>query len=582
MRGLAALLLFLWTLSPAVAAQEEVIVHMQSERQVTSTRFAHFGGSRTGGLGFLLVDLENLDDRPHEIDVVAATSPWSSGDQSTRRAMQLGPRERAKFFLPWANTAVGSFMVEVTVDGSMIGTHVSPGTNAGLCGLLVTERTDRQAWGTLVVQAMPSTASDPPTVLPARLEHLPADWRLFTAFDAVVVDGRCRMAAEQQEALRRFVFAGGTVVVGEPDRLPAGPLRDLAAKGGSHGLGHCVVVDAGGGDTGALRATLGALPRAGLGGWPAPPALQQQQEVPGLGAAPAKVFLVVILAFAVLAGPVNFLLLRRWRRPLLVLVTVPALGLGTTLVMLGYGLLHDGLGIRGVVRSWTLLDQERHEAAGLAARTLFCGTSPSSLDMGTDGLLVAPRASDHQDRTDPDRWHFDGANGQLDGGALPSRRVTPLLSAQQGVVRQRLRFRALDADRFEVLADGGVEPQGEIVLRDFDGAWWVGDGKGLQRASAEVGSAALDRFGREAGVVPMAPGELVRFGLGSGEIAAAGGPQSVHPMLARFLGNEGLRRGSYTAIVRSAPWLDEHGMQVAYDMATHFVIGRLAAEDFVR
>jgi len=142
----------------------------------------------------------------------------------------------------------------------------------------------------------------------------------------------------------------------------------------------------------------------------------------------------VILVFSALVGPVNFIVLRRLRRPMLALVTVPALGFSTTAMMLGYGMFCDGFGTRGVVSSWTVLDQERHECAVIAARTLFSGLSPGSCTMGPDTLLLAPRAFLHPERRGADRWHLD-ENSTLDGGVLPSRTATPLLTAQQGVVR---------------------------------------------------------------------------------------------------------------------------------------------------
>ncbi|MBL8728115.1 MAG: hypothetical protein JNM25_06775 [Planctomycetes bacterium] len=573
-RLLALLLVALPGIGGAARAQERSVVHAVDGREVAAVRVAAFpGASLAGGLGFLLISAENRDAAAHVVVVDVASHPWGSSSIAVRRELRLGPHELGRCFLPLPTTSDSGFELDVAVDGTTYPGSISGTRHDGVVGLLVSARSDTEPWGLTVVQSIQRVAKPPATVALVAPEDLPADWRLFTGFHAVVVDGRARLADEVQTALVRFATSGGTVVVGNPDRLPPGDLRArcLAADAAGVvrcGLGHCVVV-ATEGDTTELRERLAALPRPGTSGWPAPVALLHEQVVPGLGAAPVLVFLVVILVFACVAGPLNFLLLRRWRRPLLVLVTVPACGLGTTLLMLGYGLVHDGLGVRGVVRSWTLLDQERHEATSLAARTLFAGLSPDALTVAPDGMLLAPRATFRDDRRNPDRWQFDPVQSVLDGGVLPSRQSTPLLSARQGIARQRLRVRPA-GDRLELLLDGGVVPVGEVLLHDADGRLWLGEAPFLVPATEAAARAALGRWSRQAAMLSIREQE------------SGGEPSAVHGLVERLLGGADLPRGSYVARTATAPWLDDHGLRTAYDAVEHFVVGHLAAEDFVR
>jgi hypothetical protein len=252
---------------------------------------------------------------------------------------------------------------------------------------------------------------------------------------------------------------------------------------------------------------------------------------------------------------------------MLALVTVPALGLSTTAMMLGYGLFYDGFGTRGVVTSWTVLDQERHECAVIAARTLFSGLSPGSCTMGPDALLLAPRAFVRQDRRGADRWHLDETT--LDGGVLPSRTTTPLLTAQQGVVRQRLRVQSAGDGELKILGDGGVVPVAEVVLRDLAGDWWFGSVPTLRRVSSSEGEAAMQRLLYDAGDLRILE-------------SAVEDRSQVGGLTTRCLGGASLRPGCYAARVAKAPWLDEHGLRVAYDAETHFVFGRMQEQDFVR
>lgn len=578
MRALAAAALL--TVAAAALAQEQVFVREDGGRQICTVQIANFCGTRPGGVGFVHVAADNLDDRPHAVVIEAASPPWSGGDVRVRRSVALGPRERARLFLPRPNSPYGSFQFDVTIDGRTERAHMTTTTSPGPLGLLIGDRADQQAWALQVMQAMRNATGEAPTVVQARAEHLHADWRNYTAFDAIVVDGRCHVPADTQEALRRLAFAGGFVLVGDPERLPAGPLRELALApaAGRHGLGWCVGVPGDGGATAAMRERLAALPSMQSAGWPMPDSLLEARPIPGLGRAPALVFLFVILVFALVAGPVNFLLLRKWKRPLLVLATVPALGFGTTVVMLGYGFVNDGLGVRGVQRTCTLIDQSRHEGAVIAARTLFCGLSPSVLSTTPDSLLIAPHAFSHPDSRDPDRWHLDGDDERLDGGVLPSRRETPLITAQQGVLRERLRVRQVGTDRLEVLGDGGVAPAGEILLRDFDGTYWAGEAAGLRRVSAEDADRAKEKWLMAAAVAPRSVPEWERR-RGTGETQEV---TSLHETIARFLVDDMLPAGSYLTTVREAPWLDLHGLAPAFDESRHFVVGRFAPEDFVR
>ena len=241
---------------------------------------------------------------------------------------------------------------------------------------------------------------------------------------------------------------------------------------------------------------------------------------------------------------------------------MPALGFGTTIVILAYGILHDGFGVRGVIHSCTLLDQQSHEAVSLNASTLFAGMAPNSMTMAPDTMLMSARAGvDHDDWMD--RWSWNADTQRLDGGILPSRTITPLLAVQQGPVRERLTVRR-SGDTLELLLDGGIEPVGSVVLCDFEGQYWTGSDGLLRRVSVAAGQRAFAALRAEVRIVSDT--EKV--------------PVSPQP-LPLMLPTEP-QRGSYATRVASAPWLDDHGVSVAYDASSHFVFGTMHAQDFVQ
>jgi hypothetical protein len=566
-------------LPPSLRAQEKVLVHEVDGRQVATMKsFVVAGSDDRAGLGFVDVEVENPDERTHDVEVEVGTRHWSTGNVRVTRALTLGPHERARFFLPLPSPLVASALV-LRVDGDEVDDSLGVGRRSGLVGLFVAERFDLQPQALMWLTALPSgyETRTTPQVAGCPPLHLPSDWRLFTAFDCVLVDGKAALAEAQQDALRRYAAVGGTVLVAGPTSLPAGPLRTLLERAGdepiAHGFGQLLALPAFGGGSGSGSATaaksrVGDLAPFAFGPLPADTGMLQVQHVPGLGDAPVRGFLVIIVLFAIVAGPVNFALLKRRRRPLLVLLTVPALGFGTTALLLGYGLVQDGLGVRGAATSWSFLDQPRREGSALAARTLFAGLSPGTFALGNDSVLLSERcAKGHEFR---DGWQLDAASNVLDGGVLPSRTATPLLAVQQGPVRARLLVRELADGTLQLLSDGGIEAEGQVVLCDLQGRWWTGQAPVLRRSEPAVATAAIENLQRDAGMLEPPP----VFGLDGMPT-----PSRIGRLEQRL---RVLGPGGYVLRSKRAPWLADHGVSVAYDKERHYVAGVLAAEDFVR
>ncbi|MBL9077739.1 MAG: hypothetical protein JNL08_09555 [Planctomycetes bacterium] len=563
-RAFAALLV-----AAALPAQERTIVHGKDAVVVRATPY--HGSPVSGGFGFLVVAVENREAAPHRVVVDLATPQWAQQSNiAVRRELALGPNETGRCVLPLPTSADRSLALDLTVDDTSYPGSIGGRTDSVVA--LLVGRPELEPWAGTVLQAWVRAPRATTEVTVAPPDDLPRDWRWLTGFHVVVVDGKSAIGEDVQATLCDLASAGGTVVVADVDRLPPGALRTRC--GDRHrgvvplGIGRCVLATPTG-DQGHLHDALAQLPQTELAGWPLADSLQRLLVVPGLGEAPVLLFLLVVLAFAVVVGPVNFVLLRRWKRPLLVLVTVPACGLCTTVAMLLFGLLHDGLGVRGAVRSWSRIDQDRHEAQSLVQATLFAGLSPDVLALQPDAVLIAPRASWRRDRRATDRWQFDPVANVLDGGVLPAREATPLVSARHGTARQRLRAR-LVGERVELLTDGGVVPVGPVLLRDPDGRYWLGEAPALLPVAADAARQALERWQREAGAVELRDDD------GAVELASA------HHVVERLLPGGELPPGGYVARVAAAPWLDDHGLQVDWDRADHFLAGTFAAEDFLR
>ncbi len=109
--------------------------------------------------------------------------------------------------------------------------------------------------------------------------------------------------------------------------------------------------------------------------------------VPGIGRAPVGTFLLLITAFVIVIGPVNYFFLRRRRRLYWLLVTVPVGAGAVTLVLFTYALISDGLGVRVRVRSFSEIDQQAGQAVSWSRQSYYAGLAPSG------GLRFPDRAA---------------------------------------------------------------------------------------------------------------------------------------------------------------------------------------------
>jgi hypothetical protein len=173
--------------------------------------------------------------------------------------------------------------------------------------------------------------------------------------------------------------------------------------------------------------------------------------IPGVGLTPVLQFQILISLFVILIGPVNYLLLKRWRRLGLLLITVPASAILVTLVLFGYAFIHDGLGVRVRARSFTQLDLRRGEAVCWTRLSFYAGLSPSRGLTFPGDVAVYPYAQEPppyrrgEGRAKELRWQEseppskDGLPEQhFSSDWLPSRTPTQFITVRARKTRARL------------------------------------------------------------------------------------------------------------------------------------------------
>jgi hypothetical protein len=175
--------------------------------------------------------------------------------------------------------------------------------------------------------------------------------------------------------------------------------------------------------------------------------------IPGVGLTPVLQFQILISLFVILIGPVNYLLLKRWRRLGLLLITVPASAILVTLVLFGYAFIHDGLGVRVRARSFTQLDLRRGEAVCWTRLSYYAGLSPSRGLTFPGDVAVYPYAQEPppyrrgEGRAKELRWQEseppakDGLLEQhFSSDWLPSRTPTQFITVRARKTTARLRI----------------------------------------------------------------------------------------------------------------------------------------------
>ncbi|HEX4072633.1 MAG TPA: hypothetical protein VHX68_15740 [Planctomycetaceae bacterium] len=187
---------------------------------------------------------------------------------------------------------------------------------------------------------------------------------------------------------------------------------------------------------------------------------------PGIRGVPVYGFMVLITAFAVLIGPVNYFYLKRKRLLWLLLVTVPATALVTSVLLVGYSMAAHGFGIRSRIRSLTVLDQKSQQAVTVARLSLFAGIAPSR------GMQFSPETAVYPvfpPTAEPGAFTVDWTETQaLTSGWLLSRTRTQFLTIRHADEPKRVEIKPGQAGGL-VIVNGLPWELEAVVVADESG-----------------------------------------------------------------------------------------------------------------
>jgi hypothetical protein len=306
------------------------------------------------------------------------------------------------------------------------------------------------------------------TALPDRWQGWPA-WLTLVTTPA----GDRRLNEAQRQAIAAWTHAGGRLLVTQPAQV---------AAWNSFGARVAVL------DKGQLIERIREV-------WGQRGHDPQRVEVPGTGMVPVYGFVTIAVLFAILVGPLNLWWCARQGRRHLLLVTTPVLSLVASVVLLTYGLLADGLGVRRVVVQVMALDAVHGRAASWQAMSFFAGLAPSRITLDGDDLLAIVPESREDLEQPATTLVWDGGQ-QAEGEWIPARTNRQLLL---GTVRaERRRLQVTPAASGWQVANGFDVPLQQFQWHDAEGRTWQYSG------SLAPGAVAPLQSGTDPLEVPLA------------------------------------------------------------------------------
>jgi hypothetical protein len=401
----------------------------------------------------------------------------------------------------------------------------------------------------------------PPLDLVLEPSRLPTNWLGFTSLRAVFVGPEewTQLDAGQKHALLTWTACGGDLFFVDGDAralLPDLRTSPVAGDSGarayffgrihtpsssavaSSGL-HSVLVAAE-----KLQDENWVLPANRARDWGVIAARGFRLPIPGVEGVPARAYLSILLVFSLLIGPMNYWLLWRKRRQVLFVLTTPIISALFIVLLAGYVVIGEGLGVSGRATSLTMLDQAAKQAATRSTTSLYAaGMTPAGgLRFARDTAVYAIGV-DGSGTREPNTLDLSEAQ-RYSSGVIQARSATNLEQIGFRTARERLTFTRQGS---EVEVMNGL---GETVTHL------------IHRIGTQVYSLRA----------PLASG--ARGTLHAGAIKGTDVVPSDIPLSGRLMHLvDHLPEGSYIAILERSPFVDFGVRGVLERASFHVVIG---------
>ncbi len=270
--------------------------------------------------------------------------------------------------------------------------------------------------------------------------------------------------------------------------------------------------------------------------------------IPGVEV-PFRSLTLILVLFAILVGPVNLILVRRSKRPALLLLTIPAISIVFSVGLVVYGAAAQGLDVRATSQSIGVLDQRSHHGSSHERRLMFAGLAVGDGIRPGPGTVVQRAYEASFDWRKRDEYTTTYASGTtLSGAWLPVRTPTKTVFTVDRAARGRIDIEHT-ADGWKA-TNGLDSPVTWLVFRDTSGDMHLFDST----------------------IAPGRSGVASAVGPDSNSVR---GLESANVLAETLEDGAFLPRGAWIGRVGSSALLDPCGIQYEEKASNHVVMGIL-------
>ena len=199
--------------------------------------------------------------------------------------------------------------------------------------------------------------------------------------------------------------------------------------------------------------------------------------LPGVGLVPVNAFRVLITLFAIGIGPLNYWLLKRYRRIQWMIVTVPLTAALISGALFVYAMIADGLQTRIRSKSLTLINQKTGDATCWSRITYYAAVSPwqgLTFSQSTAVRPILSRARMYNEASPNLGVSWQGEEQRLSSRWLPPRNPTQLLTQRCRTTAARVTVKEQGGS--VVIGNGLATNIKQIVLLDSQGLYFFAKG----------------------------------------------------------------------------------------------------------
>ncbi|MEX2673277.1 MAG: hypothetical protein WD294_14330 [Phycisphaeraceae bacterium] len=570
------------------------LVSAQSQQTFDAIRIANVTVSpdeaRFGYVDHTFVIENRSDSQTHRVTLTAPRSNYGSDHRISRltRSVELPPGARARLSIPQPPVSLSGSGFSVSIDGRQQRDGLrSAGSGSNAFGPSWSRSGGEKVFVLASYQAM-----DTPSVMESRgrfeyefTRHSESpgqwsrQWLSYSPYAAVVVTADEWRAAppEVRSALLDYTRAGGVLALLGDVELPAESEAEPFENGhaGQIGFGQMMQID-----ESKLGYELGNLPWSRLTDAAADTheALvdrmsmrQAHQRFPVLDdiAVPVRSLFALLVVFAVVAGPVNLIVLSRKKRRIWLLWTTPLISLVFCGSVFAYSVLADGITPTIRLATVTVLDQQEHRAVTRGMLGYHAPLSPSDgLRFDANTELTQQFSDDWQEAGRPRTVAWVGNEQHLASGWVTAGVPSHFRVRRVATDRRRLQVDH-DDEGTPVLINNLEAPLVSVQYMDAGGAIHRADeiAAGERATTRQLGEAVVARTAN------LATASRSLRGMLSQDVSAVTGWDDENLRAV-------LKPGWYVAVLETSPFVDPSLTRYHTRPQQSVVFGKLGAGDF--